>query len=74
MNIQMNSKEVTPLNLVKTVYASVLEDVYDKFTEYAKIFVKNYDDYNEEELKAILVKKEDFNKKLNAFLEKNKLV
>jgi len=73
MNIQMNEKEVTPLNLVKTVYASVLEDVYNNFQDYAKVFVSNYNDFNEEELKAILLKKEDYNKKLNGFLEKSKL-
>ena len=71
MNIQMNEKEVTPLNLVKTIYASVIEDVYNNFQDYAKVFINNYDDYNEEELKAILMKKEDFNKKLNTFMEKN---
>lgn len=74
MIIQMNQKEVTPLNLVKTVYASVLEDVYNNFQDYAKVFVNNYNDYNEEEIKAILIKKEDLNRKMNAFLEKNKLV
>lgn len=74
MNIQMNEKEVTPLNLVKTVYASVLEDVYTNFQDYAREFVFNYNDFNEEELKAILLKKEDYNKKLNTFLEKSKLV
>ena len=70
----MNEKEVTPLNLVKTVYASVLEDVYTNFQDYAREFVFNYNDFNEEELKAILLKKEDYNKKLNTFLEKSKLV
>lgn len=74
MNIRMNQKEVTPLNLVKTVYASVLEDVYKNFSEYAKVFVKNYDNYNDEELKAIFLKNEDFNHKISVFLEKNKLV
>jgi hypothetical protein len=74
MNIRMNQKEVTPLNLVKTVYASVLEDVYKNFSEYAKVFVKNYDNYNDEELKAIFLKNEDLNHKISVFLEKNKLV
>lgn len=74
MNIVMNQKETTPLNLVKTVYASVLEDLYENFQDYAKVFVKDYDAYNEEELKVILRKKEDLNKKLNTFLGKNKLV
>lgn len=74
MNIRMNQKEVTPLNLVKTVYASVLEDIYKNFSEYAKVFVKNYDNYNDEELKAIFLKNEDLNHKISVFLEKNKLV
>lgn len=70
----MNQKEVTPLNLVKTVYASVLEDVCNNFEDYAKVFVQNYNEYNEEELKVIFAKKEDLNKKINTFLGKNKLV
>lgn len=70
----MNEKEITPLNLVKTIYASVLEDVYNNFQDYAKVFISNYNDYNEEELKAIMLKKEDYNKKLNMFMEKSKLV
>lgn len=70
----MNEKEITPLNLVKTIYASVLEDVYNNFQDYAKVFISNYNDYNEEELKAIMLKKEDYNKKLNTFMEKSKLV
>lgn len=74
MTIQMNQKETTPLNLVKTVYVSVLEDLYENFSDYAEVFVKDYSNYNEEELKVILNKKEDLNKKLNTFLGKNKLV
>lgn len=70
----MNQKETTPLGLVKTVYASVLEDIYENFDDYAKIFVKDYSSFNEEEMKVILNKKEDLNKKLNTFLGKNKLV
>ena len=74
MNIQMNQKEVTPLNLVKTVYASVLEDVNEHFDDYAKIFVKDYDNYNEEETKVIAAKNMDLSKKINTFLGKQKLV
>lgn len=74
MNIQMNQKEVTPLNLVKTVYASVLEDVNEHFDDYAKIFVKEYDNYNEEEAKVIAAKNMDLSKKINTFLGKQKLV
>ena len=54
MNIVMNQKEITPLNMVKTVYASVLEDVHAHFDEYAKVFVQNYDSYNEEEMKEAM--------------------
>ena len=74
MNITMNQKTVSPLTLVKTVYASVLEDVYEHFEDYAKVYVTDYDDFNEEELKVIAAKNEDFNKKINTFLCKNKLV
>lgn len=74
MNIQMNQKEITPLNMVKTVYASVIEDVFEHFDDYAKVYVKNYDDYNEEERKVISNKNIDLNKKLNVFLGKSKLV
>lgn len=74
MNIQMNQKEITPLNMVKTVYASVIEDIFEHFDEYARIYVKNYDDYNEEERKVISNKNIDLNKKLNVFLGKSKLV
>ena len=74
MNIVMNNKEVTPLNLVKTVYASVIEDISENFEDYANVFVTNYEDYNDEELKVINAKNQDFSKKLNTFLSKNKLV
>ena len=74
MNITMNKKTVSPLTLVKTVYASVLEDVYEHFEDYATVYVTDYNDFNEEELKVIMSKNEDLNKKMNAFLGKNKLV
>lgn len=74
MNIIMNQKEVTPLNLVKTVYASVIEDINEHFEQYASIFINNFNDYNEEEKNVIQSKKNDFYKKLNLFLGKNKLV
>jgi ribosome-binding factor A len=56
------------------VYASVLEDIYEHFDDYAKVYVTNYEDYNEEEMKVIKAKNEDLNKKINTFLGKNKLV
>ena len=74
MNITMNKKTVSPLTLVKTIYASVLEDVYEHFEDYAKVYVTDYNDFNEEELKGIKSKNEDLNKKINTFLGKNKLV
>lgn len=74
MNIQMNQKEVTPLALVKTVYASVIEDLNEHFDDYARIFVKDYDNYNDEEQNAISMKNMDYSKKINAFLGKQKLV
>lgn len=74
MNIVMNQKEITPLNMVKTVYASVLEDLHEHFEDYAKVFVKNYDTYNEEEMKVIVNKNDELSRKINAFLGKNKLV
>lgn len=74
MNIQMNQKTVTPLNAVKTVYASVIEDVYEHFEDYARVFIKNFDEYNDEEKKAIIHKNMDLNKKINTFLGKSTLV
>lgn len=70
----MNQKEVTPLTLVKTVYASVIEDVSKNFDDYAKVFVKDYENYNEEEQSAISMKNMDYSKKINSFLGKQKLV
>lgn len=60
--------------MVKTVYASVIEDISEHFDEYAKVFVKNYDDYNVEEKKIITNKNHDLYKKLNMFLGKSKLI
>lgn len=74
MNITMNQKIVSPLTLVKTVYASVLEDVFEHFDDYAKVYVHDFDGYNEEEIKVIKLKNEALNKKINTFLGKNKLV
>ena len=74
MNITMNQKIVSPLTLVKTVYASVLEDVFEHFDDYAKVYVHDFDGYNEEEMKVIKLKNEELNKKINTFLGKNKLV
>lgn len=74
MNITMNQKIVSPLILVKTVYASVLEDVFEHFDDYAKVYVHDFDGYNEEEMKVIKLKNEELNKKINTFLGKNKLV
>lgn len=70
----MNQKTVSPLNAVKSVYASVIEDVFEHFDEYAKIYIKNYDEYNDEERKVISSKNNDLSKKINAFLRKNELV
>lgn len=74
MNIQMNQKQISPLNAVKSVYASVIEDITEHFDDYAKVFIRNFDEYNEEELKVIGLKNADLSKKINAFLRKNELV
>lgn len=70
----MNQKTVSPLTLVKTVWASVFEDVFEHFDDYAKVYVHDFDGYNEEEMKVIKLKNEDLYKKFNTFLGKNKLV
>ena len=61
-------RDAIVLNNIDTVYGSGLSKGY------AKVYVTDYNDFNEEELKVITSKNEDLNKKINAFLGKNKLV
>ena len=44
MNLPMNNKSVTTNELVRTVICSVLEDVDLHFEDYAKLYVKDYND------------------------------
>lgn len=70
---QMNSKLVTSNELVRTVVCSVLEDVDKHFEDYAKTFITNYDEYNEEDLLAIDRWRAKVFNKLNSFLNKKGL-
>ena len=70
----MNDKIVTSNELVRTVICSVLEDLENNFTEYAELYVNNYEDYSEsEKLKIEQWKTKIFNK-LNAVLKKDGLI
>ena len=43
----MNGKTVTTNELVSEVFASVIEDVNKNFNEYAKVYIKDFEDFNE---------------------------
>lgn len=74
MPLQMNDKIVTSNELVRTVICSVLEDLENNFSDYAEIYVKDYDDYSEsEKLKIEQWKTKIFNK-LNNVLKKDGLI
>lgn len=70
----MNDKIVTSNELVRTVICSVLEDLENNFSDYAEIYVKDYDDFSEsEKLKIEQWKTKIFNK-LNNVLKKDGLI
>lgn len=74
MPLQMNDKIVTSNELVRTVICSVLEDLENNFSDYAEIYVKDYDDFSEsEKLKIEQWKTKIFNK-LNNVLKKDGLI
>ena len=67
MVIEVNNKQVTTHNAAKMVFASVIEDVYMNFNEYARMFIKNFSDLNEDE------KREKIYDSINKILNKEKM-
>lgn len=74
MNIPMNDKSVTSNELVRTIICSVLEDVQNNFDDYAKVYIKDFDDYTESEKLSIEQWKYKIFKKLNEFLKRDELI
>lgn len=74
MALQMNEKIVTSNELVRTVICSVLEDLENNFTDYAELFVKNYDEYSDSEKLKIDQWKTKIFSKLNTVLKKEGLI
>lgn len=70
----MNNKSVTTNELVRTVICSVLEDVDLHFEDYAKLYVKDYNDYTENEKLSIEQWKFKIFSKLNSVLKKEGLL
>lgn len=70
----MNNKSVTTNELVRTVICSVLEDVDLNFEDYAKLYVKDYNDYTENEKLSIEQWKFKIFSKLNSVLKKEGLL
>ena len=73
MIIEVNNKQVTTHNAAKMVFASVIEDVYMNFNEYARIFIKNFSDLNEEEIRELFEKREKVYDSINKILNKEKM-
>lgn len=73
MVIEVNNKQVTTLNAAKMVFASVIEDVYMNFNEYARMFIKNFSDLNEEEIRELFEKREKIYDSINKILNKEKM-
>jgi len=74
MNIEINQKEMTALTAAKAVFASVIEDVYTRFSEYAPLFVENWNELSEIEIKEIFNKREKVYDSLNKAVGKDKLL
>jgi hypothetical protein len=70
----MNDKSVTSNELVRTIICSVLEDVQNNFDDYAKVYIKDFDDYTESEKLSIEQWKYKIFKKLNEFLKRDELI
>jgi hypothetical protein len=70
----MNGKEVTTNELISEVFASVIEDVDKHFDEYAKIYIKDYNEFNEGDFDAIAKWKPKIVGKLNTKLNKRGMV
>jgi len=74
MNLPMNDKSVTTNELVRTVICSVLEDVDNHFEDYASLYIKDYNDYTENEKLSIEQWKFKIFTKLNSILKKEDLI
>ena len=73
MVIEVNNKQVTTHNAAIMVFASVIEDVYMNFNEYARMFIKNFSDLNEEEIRELFEKREKVYDSINKILNKEKM-
>ena len=73
MTIEVNDKQVTTHTAAKMVFASVIEDVFKNFGEYAKLFIKNFDELNEQEIVELFGKREKVYDSLNKVLTKEKM-
>lgn len=73
MIIEINNKQVTTHNAAKMVFASVIEDVYQNFNEYARMFIKNFEDLNEQEIRELFAKREKVYDSMNKVLNKEKM-
>lgn len=70
----MNGKQVTTNELVRYVIASVLENVKENFNEYAKVCVKDFTEFNKNDLEAIDKWKQRVFSKLDTFLGKKLMI
>lgn len=66
----MNGKTVTTNELICEVFASVIEDVDKNFNEYAKVYIKDMDEWNEADYEAIAKWKPKVVSKINTKLNK----
>lgn len=73
MIIEVNNKQVTTHNAAKMVFASDIEDVYMNFNDYARMFIKNFSDLNEEEIRELFEKREKVYDSINKILNKEKM-
>lgn len=73
MAFQLRDRSVTSNELVRIVICSVLEDVEHNFSEYAKLYDKNFDDMTENELEVLNQWKCKIFEKLNRVLKKDGL-
>ena len=74
MNIQINEEQLTPLNASKKIFLSVIEDVNYNFDRYARLFIKNFDDLNDEEIRQMYDKRLKIYETINKALAKEKIV
>lgn len=74
MNIQINEEQLTPLNASKKIFLSVIEDVNYNFDRYARLFIKNFDELNDEEIRQMYDKRLKIYETINKALAKEKIV